>query len=91
MKLPITIQYQSGEENTYVCSPPEWARWERQSGNTISQAQEKIGVSDLLFLAYHAMKREAAGKPVKPFEVWSEGVADIQVGDSSPKATTSEV
>jgi hypothetical protein len=37
------------------------------------------------------MKREAAGKPVKPFEVWSEGVADIQVGDSSPKATTSEV
>jgi hypothetical protein len=90
MKLPITIQYQNGEEATYMAAPPEWAKWERSSGNTISQAQEKIGVADLLFLAYHAMKREAAGKPVKPLEVWSEGVADITVGETSPKATTSE-
>jgi hypothetical protein len=66
-------------------------KWERSSGHTISQAQDKIGVADLLFLAYHAMKREAAGKPVKPFEAWAEGVSDITVGDSSPKATTSEV
>ena len=61
-----------------------------ETGNTISQAQDKIGVADLLFLAYHAMKREAAGKPVKPFEAWAEGVSDIQVGDASPKVTASE-
>jgi hypothetical protein len=91
MKLPITIQYSTGEEATFIASPPEWMKWERSSGHTISQAQDKIGVADLLFLAYHAMKREAAGKPVKPFEAWAEGVSDITVGDSSPKATTSEV
>ena len=91
MKLPITIQYSTGEEDTFTASPPEWMKWERSSGHTISQAQDKIGVADLLFLAYHAMKREAAGKPVKPFEAWAEGVSDITVGDSSPKATTSEV
>ena len=91
MKLPITIQYSTGEEAIFVVSPPEWMKWERSSGHTISQAQDKIGVADLLFLAYHTMKREAAGKPVKPFEAWAEGVADITVGDSSPKATTSEV
>ena len=90
MKLPITIQYSNGEEATFTAAPPEWMKWERSSGHTISQAQDKIGVADLLFLAYHAMKREAAGKAVKPFEVWAEGVADIQVGEASPKATASE-
>lgn len=90
MKLPITIQYANGEEATYTAAPPEWMRWESKTGHTISQAQEKIGVADLLFLAYHAMKREAAGKPVKPFEAWAEGVSDIQVGDASPKVTASE-
>ena len=43
-----------------------------------------------MFLAYNAMKREAAGKPVKSFEVWMETVADVQAGDSDPKATSPE-
>jgi hypothetical protein len=44
-----------------------------------------------MFLAYHAMKREAAGKAVKPFEIWSETVSDIQIGEEqSPKAIPSE-
>jgi hypothetical protein len=90
MKLPITIEYTDGNSNTYTAQPPEWAKWENKTGNTISQAQDKMGVSDLLFLAYHAMKREEAGKPVKPFEIWSETVSDIVVGDASPKATESE-
>jgi hypothetical protein len=32
------------------------------------------------------MKREAAGKPVKAFEVWMETVSDVIVGDDDPKA-----
>jgi hypothetical protein len=37
------------------------------------------------------MKREAAGKPVKPIEIWTETIADVQVGDNqSPKVTQSE-
>jgi len=57
MKLPITIEYNDGVQATYVAAPPEWVKWEKHTGNTISQAQEKIGISDLVFLAYHAMKR----------------------------------
>ena len=86
MKLPITIEYNSGEQATYVAQPPEWAKWEKSTGNIIGQAQEKMGISDLMFLAYHAHKREAAGKAVKPYETWMETVADIQVGDANPKA-----
>jgi hypothetical protein len=86
MKLAITITYNSGEEAIYTAQPPEWAKWEQKTGNIISQASEKIGVNDLMFLAYHAHKREAAGKAVKPYETWMETVADIQVGDVNPKA-----
>ena len=90
MKLPITIEYMSGESATYTAQPPEWAKWEQKTSLTISQAQEKIGISDLLFLAWHAMKREAGGKPIKGYEVWCETVADVQVGDNDPKAIEPE-
>jgi len=91
MKLPITIEYSTGISETYTAQPPEWAKWENKTGFIVSQAQEKIGISDLMFLAYHAMKRESAGKPVKGFEIWCETVAEVRVGDDqSPKATQSE-
>jgi len=90
MKLPITIEYSSGDQATYVAQPPEWQKWEKMSGHTIGQAQEKMGISDLMFLAYHAHKREAAGKAVKPYEAWCETVTDVIVGDASPKAIQQE-
>jgi len=91
MKLPIQIEYVDGTLATYTAQPPEWAKWENKTGYTISQAQEKIGISDLLFLSYHAMKREAGGKPVKPYEAWMETVIEVKVGEGeSPKATSAE-
>jgi len=91
MKLQLNIEYMNGETATHIAQPPEWRKWEQETGFIISQAQEKIGISDLLFLSYHAMKREAAGKAVKPFEVWCETVAGVSVGDTiDPKAMQSE-
>ena len=89
MKTAITIEYQSGEVATYVAAPPEWCKWENKTGKTIQQANE-IGISDLLFLAYNAMKREAGGKPVKSFEVWMENVAEVAVLDADPKVLPQE-
>jgi hypothetical protein len=31
-----------------------------------------MGISDFIFLAYSAMKRNAGGKAVKPLEAWTE-------------------
>ena len=90
MKLAITIEFTSGERETYVALPPEWMKWEQKTGNTIQQVADKLGISDLMFLAYHAMKREAAGKPVKPYDTWCETIAEIVVGDNSPKVTEAE-
>jgi len=90
MKLPILIELSSGELATYVAQPPEWAKWEKATGNTISKAQDSIGIWDLMFLAYNAMKREAGGKPVKAFEVWMESVANVTVLDADPKVSSQE-
>jgi hypothetical protein len=90
MKLPITIEYNSGETATYTAQPPEWAKWEKATGHTISKAQEVIGIWDLMFLAYNAYKRENAGKPVKSYEIWSETVADVRAGEEDPKVTSAE-
>ena len=91
MKIEITVELTNGNTETYTAQPPEWVKWEKMTGFTIGQAQDKIGVADLVFLAYHAMKREAGGKPVKNLDQWTETIADIQVGDSNPKVTESEV
>jgi hypothetical protein len=90
MKLPIQIEYGNGQIETHIAQVPEWSKWEQKTGNTISQVQEKIGLNDLLFLAYHAMKRSAAGKPVKPYEVWCETIVDVTVGDENPKVSSAE-
>lgn len=90
MKLPITITYNSGSVETYMAQPPEWAKWEKETGNKITNAEGNIGMWDLMFLAYHAHKREAAGQPVKPFDVWSLTVEDVQAGENAPKVTPSE-
>jgi len=92
MKLPITIEYVNGEAATYTAQPPEWLKWETKTGFTIGQAQDKMGIGDLMFLAYHAHKRESAGKPVKAFEIWCETVANVTVGDNeTPKAISGAV
>jgi len=91
MKLQIHIETNDGQTLTTTAHPPEFAKWEQKTGFTIQQAQEKIGISDLMFLAWSALKREAAGKPVKPYEIWCETVLDITVGDTeNPKATAEE-
>ena len=90
MKLDIKIEYNSGDEATYVAQPPEWSKWEKATGKTIVEAEGKIGIWDLMFLAYNAMKRQAAGKPVKSFDVWMDTVSNIEIGDADPKATSRE-
>jgi len=90
MKSQITIEYNSGEQAIYVAQAPEYAKWEKETGKSIRDWTETAGVWDILFIAYNAMKREAAGKPVKPFDIWMETVADFNVESGSPKATETE-
>lgn len=90
MKLAITIKYNSGDEAFVYAQPPEWVKWEKETGRSAAQWNEVAGIWDVMFLAYHAIKREAAGQPVKPFDAWVATVADFEVGESNPKAMSQE-
>lgn len=90
MRLPITITYNAGNEVTVIAQPPEWAKWEKETGHSTTKFNEVAGIWDLLFLAFHTIKREAAGMPTKSFEAWMEQVADITVGESVPKVMNPE-
>ena len=90
MKLPITIEFLDGSSETYIVQPPEWVRWEAKTGNTITQATDKMGLSDFIFLAYSSMKRNSGGKPVKTLDVWTETIADVVVGEDVPKVSSEE-
>lgn len=90
MKLRLEVTYNDGNAAAYVAAVPEWQKWEIKFNKTIQQA-DSIGINDLCFLAYSAMKREAGGKPIKPFEAWVETIIDIQAVNENPKDTASEV
>ena len=87
MQQQITIKYIDGTETTYMVRPPDYARWEMATKKVISQFG---GMWDILYVAHSAMKREAAGKPVKPIEAWTETIAEVIVGEANPKVTQSE-
>ena len=88
MKKSITVEFVSGDSATYVAYPPDFAKWELATKKSIS---EFSGMWDILFVAHSAMKREAAGKPIKSLEIWMEGITNLEVGDDDPKAISAEV
>lgn len=92
MRLGISITYHSGETESTTVLPPEWIKWETKTGRKISDvSNDHLGISDLAFLAYSALKREKAGQPVKPFDAWVETIVDLDVINTpSPKATSVE-
>jgi hypothetical protein len=90
MKLELEVTYLNGEIATFVAANPEWVKWERKFNTTVNEADSKLGLEGLNFLAYNAMKREAAGNPVKPFEIWVETVESITSKKTDPKAGPSE-
>lgn len=89
MKLGITVTYHSGEQESATVLPPEWIKWETKTGRKISDvSDDHLGISDLAFLAYSAIKREKAGSPVKPYETWIETIQDLEVeATDRPKVT----
>jgi len=93
MKVQITITYQTGEQDSATVLPPEWVKWEKNTGRKLTEINEQnfLGMSDLTFLAYHAIKREKAPNPMKPYEAWIESVVDVDAERNDPKATRSEV
>lgn len=87
LKKTIKIEYMSGDSAEYTAYPPDFAKWEKTTGKDIS---EFAGIWDILYVAHSAYKREAAGNPTKPLEVWMESIVDVVMGSDNPKAITQD-
>ncbi len=88
MKKSIVIKFNDGTESIYTAYPPDYTKWELHTKKSISDFE---GMHDILWVAHSAMKREAAGKPVKPFEAWIESIIDVDVDNDIPKAMSEAV
>ncbi len=49
MKLNIKITTNAGDQATYTAQPPEWRKWEIETGQKISK-DPSLGISDLMFV-----------------------------------------
>ena len=91
MKIGITIQYFSGESESFIASTPEFVKWERKTGLKVTQLGDNVGLDDLLFLGYNAKKREQAGQALKPYEIWCDTIDEVRSDAiENPKATPPE-
>ena len=79
IKLEIVITV-GGTDTAYKIDPPEWIKWERHTGKSITSAADELGMSDLAFLAYHAMKRQAGGAVIPTLDAWIETIEDLRGG-----------
>ncbi len=86
MKLNIKITTNLGDVATYTAAPPEWRKWELDTGQKISK-DPSLGISDLMFLAYHAMKRENPNKGQISLDNWCNLVADIEIEETAVNPT----
>jgi len=89
MKIGFTITYNSGEEITVVVHPPEFAKWEKETGKVLPNWGKDgyVGMWDMLFLSHSYLKR-TSDKPVRPFEAWIDTIENCkvaEVGDANPK------
>lgn len=87
MKKSISIEFNDGTNATYTAYPPDFTKWELHTKKSIG---DFTGMHDILWVAHSAMKREAAGKPVKSFDVWIESIIGLDVDTDTPKAMSEE-
>lgn len=88
LEIKITI---GGVETAYNIAPPEWIKWERHTGKSITQAADSLGMDDLAFLAYHSMKRQSAGSTVPTLDVWENTIEEISGGKPTDPLATAQI
>jgi hypothetical protein len=82
LSIDITVTFDDGEKAPVTCKTPDFLAFESKFDKPFSVLSEQPRLTYLLFLAWSAATR--AKLTDKPFEEWSEGVANVET--DSPKA-----
>lgn len=85
MQIKLNIKTTNGEEMDVTAIVPDFVAWERYSKRKTSDLATGVGIEDMAYLAYAAIKR--SGENVKPFDGWVQNIATIEMqDDETPKA-----
>lgn len=88
MQLTINYTTKTGDDVTVTTTPWSVACWERKYETKIGRIEdEKLGIEDLLYLAWEATKAADDGTVVPVFDTWARTVATIRTVDGDNPET----
>lgn len=85
MKLSFDVTLATGEELKIQAGVADFIAWERKTKKRISDLQDGAGMEDMVFLAWHAQKRQNPKTP--EFDVWIESIDTLEAVNEDPKAS----
>lgn len=86
MRQGFRITTDDGVALELVAFPPDFVAWERHSKRRMSDLADGMGMEDMLYLAWSALRRNPGSRP--PFDVWINTVADVDLLDDEPTPTS---
>lgn len=96
MKIQLKIDHKDHGDMELVTRPADLLKWERLSKRKLTDLATKkgdeilvhIGIEDLMIMAYAVLSR--AGDTKDNFEVWSDGLNDIEMMELDDSANPPE-
>jgi hypothetical protein len=83
MKIPLNIEYATGEKVEVIASAPDIVKFEDKFNIAITKAGADMKLTYLLFLAHSALSRTKATNLT--FEAWCDTVEGVGGSDTDPK------
>ena len=77
--IAFEVTLASGEKVTAKSVAPDFVAFETKFDRSISSLSKDIRITDMLFLAWHALKR--TGVTPLEFEAWAETVENLTVAE----------
>lgn len=78
--MQFHIQYLDGSAtDTSVASVADQVAFEREFDRSIARLSDDFRLTDMCWLAWHALKRK---KDIPDFEAWLTNVSSVEIGDS---------
>ena len=87
MRQRIAITDDEGITLEVVALPPDFIAWERHAKRRMSDLADGLGMEDMAFLAWSALRRRSS-EPRPPFDVWIQHLSDLEFLEDEPPTPT---
>jgi len=75
MRLTIRTEAEDGTVADVVATVPDFLAWEKKTGKTTTEMANSIGMTDLAFLAWNALRRKGLKESL---EKWADSLVLLE-------------